>query len=267
VGTGSATEHPLPLIRASRLSRLLKAAVYLALTVLVGGGAAWALNVVNASPADEPVSDIRLYAISNDVSAADLILKYSPAGTSGDDVYGPGSLWILPEFDIKFGQKIQWRIYINGPLAYADVDQWSVTWMGLKVERYGDRGTGITGWTFEEPRWLKVPYDSAWNRVYGDSGRLEIYELNVARERQRTGLGKALIHTAAVIAQLNRLPYLWAWPSPNPVSSHAGRVLFFEACEFIKFEPGDGHLLMVGDISNILSRTVSAANTEATATD
>jgi GNAT superfamily N-acetyltransferase len=109
------------------------------------------------------------------------------------------------------------------------------------------------------------PYDCAWHRAYGDSGRLEICELNIAHERRRTGLGKALIHSAAAIAQLSGLPYLWAWPSPNPVSLHAGRVLFFEACGFAKFEPGDGHLLMVGATSNVLSkRRLRPANTETT---
>ena len=110
--------------------------------------------------------------------------------------------------------------------------------------------------------WLTPdPYDSAWRRGYGDSGRLEICELNIAHERRRTGLGKALIHSVATIAQLNGLPHLRAWPSPNPVSLHAGRVLFFEACGFTKFEPGDGHLLMVGATSNVLSKTALAGYT------
>jgi len=103
--------------------------------------------------------------------------------------------------------------------------------------------------------WLTPDPDGAWHRVYGDSGRLEICELNIARKRQRTGFGKALIHSAATIAQLNGLPYLWAWPNPNPVSLHAGRVLFFEACGFTKFEPSDGRLLMVGATSAVLSKT------------
>jgi GNAT superfamily N-acetyltransferase len=110
-------------------------------------------------------------------------------------------------------------------------------------------------------------YDAAWHWVYGDSGRLEICELNVAPERQLTGLGRALVHSAAEIAQLNGLPYLWAWPNPNPVSFHAGRVSFFKACGFTTFEPDDEHLVMVGDTSNVLSSTARPANTDAAAHD
>jgi GNAT superfamily N-acetyltransferase len=104
--------------------------------------------------------------------------------------------------------------------------------------------------------WLAPePYDLAWRDAYGESGRLEICELNVAAEWQRRGIGKALVQSAAALAELNRLPYLWAWPSPNPISSHAGRISFFGACGFVSFQPDDEHLLMVGATEDVLSKS------------
>lgn len=87
-----------------------------------------------------------------------------------------------------------------------------------------------------------------WEAVHPDDDWLHVAEIHVAPQMRWRGPGRALLNRAAHEAARAELDHLYAWPSPNPVSSHSGRVAFFRACGFDAVSVDAEHLVMVGTV-------------------
>jgi GNAT superfamily N-acetyltransferase len=106
----------------------------------------------------------------------------------------------------------------------------------------------------------EYPSDSimadSWVERFGQSSRLEICEIAVDPEHQRTGIGRLLVVRAAEVAVTRGLDYISAWPSPRGGGGKvSARLSFFKACGMDEAELDPGVISVVGKATAVLERT------------